>query len=178
MVQPVVLAVAAPMRALLMLLALVMALAVRPARADFASYAVVLEDASLLIRGKVVHLYGIYIPDNRQFCQSTIRPPSCGNRAAVALDQKISKFVRCEPIVEYDDGSIGAQCWTNYSKFSTGEDLAAYLIFHGFAMAGPDAPFEYIALERLAAANGRGVWGFQADQVSNVPRRQGLFRHR
>lgn len=137
----------------------------QPASAGFASYAVVLADGSLLIRGKIVRLYGVYIPDNRQFCRSNILPASCGNRAAVALDQKISKFVRCEPLVEYDDGSIGAQCWTNYNKFSTGEDLGAYLIAQGFALAGPDAPFEYHALERIALANGRGVWGFQADSV-------------
>ena len=93
-----------------------------------------------------------------------------GNRAAVALQQKITKFVRCEPVVEYDDGSLGAQCWTNYTKFSTGEDLGAYLIFQGFAMAGPDAPYEYFALERLAAANGRGLWGFQADATRFGPR--------
>ena len=165
------------MRALLIVLTLTMALLARPLHADFASYAVVLADASLLIRGKVVHLYGVYIPDNRQFCRSNILPASCGNRAAVALDQKITKFVRCEPLVEYDDGSLGAQCWTNYNKFSTGEDLGAWLIEQGFALAGPDAPYEYHALERIALVNGRGVWGFQADAIS-IPRRGGPFRHR
>lgn len=159
------------MRAVLVVLSLVLTLTASAARADFASYAVVLGDASMLIRGKVVHLYGVYIPDDRQFCRSNILPARCGNRAAVALDQKITKFVRCEPIVEYDDGSLGAQCWTNYSKFSDGEDLGAYLISQGFALAGPDAPYEYHALERIAAVNGRGVWGFQADQIVRQRRR-------
>jgi endonuclease YncB( thermonuclease family) len=42
--------------------------------------------------------------------------------------------------------------------------LGAYLIREGLALAGPDAPFEYQALERIAQTNGFGVWSFQADQ--------------
>jgi endonuclease YncB( thermonuclease family) len=64
----------------------------------------------------------------------------------------------------YDDGSISAICWTKRSNFSEGTDLGAYLIREGLALAGPDAPFEYQALERIAQTNGLGVWGFQADQ--------------
>jgi endonuclease YncB( thermonuclease family) len=153
----------AQMRGLFLFLALVLSITARPAQADFASYAVVRSDASLLIRHKIVHLYGVYIPDNRQFCRATIVPASCGNRAAVALNQMVTTFVRCEPLVEYDDGSLGAQCWTNYNHFSSGDDLGAYLIVQGFALAGPDAPYEYYALERIAMVNGRGLWGFQAD---------------
>ncbi len=164
------------MRALILAFAFGLIVAAMPARADFASYAVVLGDASLLIRGKVGRLYDVYSPDNSQFCRSNLLPARCGNRAAVALDQKITKFVRCEPLVDYDDGSIGAQCWTNYNKFTAGEDLGAWLIEQGFALAGPDAPFEYHALERIALANGRGVWGFQADSI--VQRRRGPFMHR
>jgi endonuclease YncB( thermonuclease family) len=153
------------MRVLLAVLVLMASFAAAPARADLESYAVVLDDASMLVRGRLVRLYGLYFPDNRQFCRGNILPARCGNRAAVALDQKISKFVRCEPIVQYDDGSIGAQCWTNYSKFNQGEDLGAYLISMGLALAGPDAPYEYHALERIALARGLGVWGFQADSI-------------
>jgi hypothetical protein len=59
------------------------------AAADFKSYAVVREDASLLIQNKVVRLYGIYIPQRGQFCSFNINPPFCGTRAAAALDFKI-----------------------------------------------------------------------------------------
>lgn len=131
--------------------------------ADLESYAVVRDDGSLIVRGRVIYLYGIFIPDDSQFCSGTFRPATCGTRAAVALDQKISKFVRCRPIARFDDGTLSAQCWTNYTKFSAGEDLAAWLLRQGLAVATPDAPFEYHALERIALANGRGVWGFQVD---------------
>jgi endonuclease YncB( thermonuclease family) len=59
----------------------------------------------------------------------------------------------------YDDGSISAICWKR------GADLGAYLISQGLALAGPDAPFEYQALERIAESNGRGIWAFRVDQI-------------
>ena len=131
----------------------------RPSAAEFRSYAVVKDDASLVIQNKVVRLFGIYIPDDRRFCDAKLRPVFCGSRAATALNFKIQGFVTCQQLGTYDDGSISAVCWTK-----RGTDLGAYLIREGLALAGPDAPFEYQALERIAQINGLGVWGFQADQ--------------
>jgi endonuclease YncB( thermonuclease family) len=135
-----------------------------PSVAEFRSYAVVQEDASLIIQNRVVRLFGIYIPEDRQFCDPTFRPRYCGNRAAAALNSKIQGFITCEEMGTYDDGSISAICWTRRSASSEGTDLGAYLIRQGLALAGPEAPFEYQALERIAENNGRGVWGFQVDQ--------------
>lgn len=137
----------------------------RPALATIESYAVVNSDGTLLVRGKLIRLHGIYIPDSGPICQRNLRPFFCGTRAAVALDFKIQRFVRCDEVYENDDGSISAVCWTNYNRFDEGEDLGAYLITNGLALAGPDAPFAYQALERIAAANGVGFWGFQVDSI-------------
>lgn len=143
-------------------------LTTEPSAADFRSYALVQKDASLLIQGRVVRLYGIYIPEPGQFCNTLMRPAVratyCGTRAAVALNFKIQGFVTCEEMDEYEDGSIGAICWSGRSNFDPGVDLGAYLIRQGLAMAGPDAPFEYRALERIAESRGIGIWGFQVDQ--------------
>ena len=133
------------------------------AMADFRSYAVVQEDASLLIQNKRVHLYGIYIPQRGQFCSFNLNPAYCGTRAAAALNFKIQGFVTCREMGVYSDGSISAICWNKRSSFDEGEDLSAYLISNGLALAGPDAPFEYRALERIAQETNQGVWGFQAD---------------
>ncbi|MFO1127525.1 MAG: hypothetical protein U1E66_03690 [Rhodospirillales bacterium] len=152
-----------PLHLLLLVSALLTLVAPAATAADLESYAVVREDGSLIVRSRVIYLYGIFIPDDSQFCSGTFRPATCGTRAAVALDQKIQKFVRCRPIQRFDDGTLSAQCWTNYSKFSAGEDLAAWLLRQGLAVATPDAPYEYHAFERIAMANGRGVWGFQVD---------------
>lgn len=138
-------------------------LGARPAAADFRSYAIVQNDATLLIQNKLVRLYGIYVPEAGQFCQTNPRPAYCGNRAASALNFKIQGFVTCREMGAYDDGSISAICWAGRSSFDDGTDLGAYLIRNGLAVAGPDAPFEYRTLERIAEANNLGVWGFQAD---------------
>ena len=84
--------------------------------------------------------------------------------ATSLCDFKIQGFVTCQEMGTYDDGSISAVCWTRRSGASGSVDLGAYLIREGLALAGPDAPFEYQALERIAQTNGLGVWGFQADQ--------------
>ena len=63
------------------------------------------------------------------------------------------------------DGSIAAFCTVNHSRFDDGDDLGAYLIGEGLALALPNAPFAYHAQEEIARANGRGVWGFQVDSI-------------
>jgi endonuclease YncB( thermonuclease family) len=57
------------------------------------------------------------------------------------------------------DGSIVALCRVN------GEDLSAYLLERGWALALPDAPFEYAALEKIASHKGMGVWGLTLEKV-------------
>jgi endonuclease YncB( thermonuclease family) len=86
-------------------------------------------------------------------------------RAVLALDFKIQRFVRCREVGENLDGSIDAFCTVNHSRFDDGEDLGAYLIGEGLALALPNAPFAYHAEEKIARANGRGVWGFQVDSI-------------
>jgi len=153
---------------LLSVLVVALLLCARPSAAEFSSYAIVHDDASLVIQNKVVRLFGVYLPDPRRFCDTQLRPAFCGKRAATALNFTIQGFVTCQEMGTYDDGSISAICWTKRSNFSEGTDLGAYLIREGLALAGPDAPFEYQALERIAQTNGLGVWGFQADQFRQV----------
>jgi endonuclease YncB( thermonuclease family) len=122
------------------------------------SYAFVNDDGSLRISGRTYRLYGIHIPATGRTCRSDERPVKCGSRAALALDFKIDgDFVRCEPHQRHDDGTISAVCT------ASGVDLAAYLLERGWALALPDAPFEYQALEKIARHRGIGVWGFPVE---------------
>ena len=141
---------------------------VGPAAAeDFTSYAIVREDGSMLIQGRVVRLYGIYIPQTGVTCRSIFSPAECGTRAALALEFKTgNQFVTCREVLALADGSVSAVCWVE------GEDLAAYLIRQGWALARPEAPFEYAALERIAESRGLGVWGFQVDRFRFHRRRE------
>ncbi|MEA3410892.1 MAG: nuclease-like protein [Pseudomonadota bacterium] len=137
-----------------LILATILAAAASSAAAEIASFAFINDDGTLRMRNRTIHLYGIYIPDTARTCMTFRRPLTCGSRAALALDfKKGANFVHCEPQEHYTDGSISAVCTVK------GDDLAAYLIERGWALALPDAPFEYRALERIAERRGIGVWG-------------------
>lgn len=132
---------------------------------DIVGYAIVQEDASLRVKGRTIRLFSIYIPPTDRTCLFFLRPTFCASRAALALEIKIQGFVRCQAMSMNEDGSLNAICWVNYSPFREGEDLAAYLLNQGWAVALPDAPFEYHVLERIARHRGLGVWGLPADRI-------------
>jgi len=131
---------------------------------DITSYAFINEDATLRIQKKTIHLYGIHIPATNQNCRTRQQPPVCGSRAALALEFKIQSFVKCEVISDNPDGSVTGLCWVNYSHFEEGDDLSAYLLERGWAVALPDAPIEYQTLEKIARSRSMGVWGISIDR--------------
>jgi endonuclease YncB( thermonuclease family) len=114
-----------------------------------------------------VHLYGIHIPDTGRHCSSNIRPIQCGSRASLALEFRIQGFVKCQPQARNADNSLSAICYVDSGPFDEGEDLAAYLLERGWALALPDAPFAYHAMERIARHNRRGVWGLTVDSITD-----------
>lgn len=134
-------------------------------QAELFSYVHVQDDASLKIKGKIVHLAGIYIPPTDRYCRSNIRPTRCASRAVLALEMKIQGFVRCEVQSQNPDRSLNGTCYANSTNFDPGEDLAAYLLESGWALATPEAPFSYQALSEIAKEHKRGVWGFSADAI-------------
>ena len=135
---------------------------VRSAIADpeISGFAFVQEDSALKLSGTLIYLYGIYVPPTEQSCYTFVRPPPCGPRASLALDFKTSgHFVHCAPIATNPDSSLIARC------SSEGEDLSAWMLQRGWAVALPDAPLEYQTLERIAHAKGIGIWGFPIDLI-------------
>jgi endonuclease YncB( thermonuclease family) len=128
--------------------------------------AIVRSDGSLLIHERVVRLDGIYIPPTNRECRSWISPVRCDSRAVLALDFKVNGFIHCFSQSENQDGSINAVCYVDRTNFDPGEDLAAYLLERGWALALPSAPFEYQALEKIALSQGVGVWGYQVDSIT------------
>jgi endonuclease YncB( thermonuclease family) len=133
---------------------------------EIESYAIVQDDGSLRVRGKTIRLFGVYMPSTARGCRSDFNPPLCGNRSVRALKTRIRGFVRCYPQAQLSDGSLSAVCYVDGdSSTEPPIDLGAWLIEQGMAVAGPGAPFEYQTLERIAAVNRRGVWGFQVDQI-------------
>jgi endonuclease YncB( thermonuclease family) len=121
---------------------------------DLTSYAFVEEDGSLEVNRQKIWLYGIYIPATDRTCRTFQVPFECGPQATLALEFKIRPhFIECEEKWENDDGSVVALCRLK------GEDLSAWMLQEGWAVAQPDAPFEYQVLEKIARTRGRGIWG-------------------
>ena len=126
----------------------------KPLASDLSSYAFVNDDGSLRIDNRTVRLHGIIIPPTDRVCQSNVRPTACAPQAALALNFKIGvNFVHCDIRARRPDGDALARCTVN------DEDLAAWLIQQGWAAAAPDAPPEYVVLEKIARQRGIGVWG-------------------
>ena len=123
---------------------------------EIQSYAIIRDDGSLRIQGRTLRLFGIFIPDTGRVCRKT-GLPSCGSRAALALDDLIKGrgFVRCELM-----GGDTASCFVRRDIGLSGEwDLAASLLLQGLAVASPEAPEGYRATERWARHLGAGIWG-------------------
>ncbi len=136
-------------------------IAVPAASAALVNYAMVRQDATLLVGSKVVHLYGIYVPPMGRTCRSNLRPVKCGSNAVLALNFKIRGFVHCQVVHKNRDRSITAVCRSN------GVDLSAYLIERGWAVASENGPFEYQVLEKIARSRGMGVWGMHGIAVTS-----------
>jgi endonuclease YncB( thermonuclease family) len=122
------------------------------------SYALINDDATLVVENRRVHLAGIYVPTTRASCIDRPRP-GCRTRAAAALAFRIQGFVQCEVTGRRADDSRVAVCHLGRSAFDPGIDLGAYLVERGWALAAEDAPYEYRALQELARAQGAGIWG-------------------
>lgn len=122
--------------------------------------AIVREDGSLSIDGEVVRLYGVWIPQLDRICTSQQLPTFCGPSSVVVLQQKIRGFLVCHEVRRLGDGSIEAYCGQRARRlFDPREDVGAWMIQEGWALARPDAPPEYRALERIAESRELGIWG-------------------
>ena len=107
----------------------------------------------------------IYLRRQRGPALNNRIPRICGSRASVALEFKIDGFVSCALLERHMDNTYTGQCRVNVSAFDEGDDLSAYLLQKGWAVALPDAPFEYHTLEKIARSRSFGVWGMPVDNV-------------
>lgn len=116
------------------------------------------EDGSLSVSGAIVHLAGVYMP-RPSGCGTTSRATGCRPRAVSALSNKVSGFVHCAISGRQQDGSLEGFCSVPARSIRDPRtDLGAWLVEQGLALAGLGAPPEYLALQRLAEVQGRGLW--------------------
>ncbi len=116
--------------------------------------ATVVDGDTLDIRDKKIRLHGIDAPESSQRCT---RPSGeewrCGQKAALALSEKIGhRNVRCEGNKHNRWGRLIAVCYLG------NQDLNAWLVRRGFAVAYRRYSKDYVGQEERARKAKAGVW--------------------
>lgn len=113
----------------------------------------VIDGDTIEIHGTRIRLYGIDAPESGQNCYAGGKPIRCGQRAALALADKIANhMVTCEPKDRDIYGRVVAVCRT------VGEDLNAWMVAEGQAVAYRHYSTDYVPQEQRAKASKRGIW--------------------
>jgi endonuclease YncB( thermonuclease family) len=123
-------------------------------------------DGTIAIDGERIRLYGIWLPQIERTCSTLLRPTFCAPKAVLVLFEKVQRFLTCEVVRRLADGTLEAFCGQRARRlFDPREDLGASMVEEGWALARPDAPPEYQALERLAQSRELGLWGTRFTRV-------------
>jgi endonuclease YncB( thermonuclease family) len=141
-------------RAILALIAIVL-LAQIPvaAAAEIAGPAKVTDGDTIKIYGAKIRLHGIDAPESAQVCKAEGKSYRCGISATMALARRIAgKLVSCEERDKDRYGRIVAVCQAD------GEDLNAWLVSEGLALAYRRYSTDYVDQEEAAREAKRGLW--------------------
>ena len=124
-----------------------------PDSEDVAGRAVVIDGDTIDVDGSRIRLYGIDAPESQQTCRAEGRRWACGEQATHALTDRIgSQTVQCEERDRDSYGRIVAVCQL------AGQDLNAWLVAQGWALAYRRFSEAYVTEEAAAEAAGLGIW--------------------
>jgi endonuclease YncB( thermonuclease family) len=114
---------------------------------------IVTDGDTLKINGQRIRMHGIDAPESRQTCEVGSIEWNCGQRATEALRDKIGgDEVRCAGS-DYDRyDRLIAVCKTN------GEDLNAWMVEEGWALAYRRYSKAYVSEEQGAENRRLGIW--------------------
>lgn len=125
------------------------------AQAPIQGVASVIDGDTLDIHGQRIRFHGVDAPESSQQC---FRLPSkapwrCGQRAALALSDFIGRRpVSCIPKDTDRYGRTIAVCQV------AGQDLNAWMVDNGWAVAYARYSRDYVANEARAHGAGKGIW--------------------
>jgi endonuclease YncB( thermonuclease family) len=116
--------------------------------------ATVIDGDTLEIQGTRIRLFGIDAPESAQTClDQSGRPYRCGQRAAFALANKVgARVVSCQPTGKDRYDRVVARCSV------AGEDLQAWIVLNGHALAFRRYSKSYRHYEAEAKARKAGMW--------------------
>jgi endonuclease YncB( thermonuclease family) len=118
---------------------------------------------TVVIHGTRIRLYGIDAPESAQACQDAAgKNYRCGQKAALALADRIGEApIACEPRDTDRYGRTVAVC-----RKGT-EDLNAWMVQQGYAIAYQRYSRDYVQAETTARALKRGLWAGTFDPPSD-----------
>lgn len=118
-----------------------------------AGRASVIDGDTIDIHGRRIRFHGIDAPESRQLCLAAGALYRCGQKAALALADRIgSATVACTPTDRDRYGRTVAVCRAD------GIDLNAWMVRAGWAVAYRRYSGDYVGDEEAAAAGRAGIW--------------------
>lgn len=118
--------------------------------------ATVIDGDTIEIQGQRIRLHGIDAPESKQLCEQGGQKYRCGQRASLALADKIGRtVVRCDKRGTDRYKRIIGIC------FSGDEDLNRWMVRTGWAVAYRRYSKDYVTDEESASSAGIGIWAGQ-----------------
>ncbi len=113
----------------------------------------VLDGDTIEVHGVRIRLEGVDAPETGQLCQEGGKSWHCGLQATLALAEKIEgRTLACRPVGTDRYGRTLAVC------FIGREDLNAWLVAEGWALAYRAYSSAYVGDESIAQREHRGIW--------------------
>lgn len=133
-------------------------LSFQAAGAELSGQATVVDGNTIDIRGTRIRLAGVDAPEGAQICREAGKPWRCGQYAGLALAEFLGRrIVRCRGWEQDGYDRLIAICTLG------GQDVGAWLVENGLALADRRSAGSYARLEELAAGQQRGLWSGQFD---------------
>jgi endonuclease YncB( thermonuclease family) len=125
----------------------------KPTLEKIVDKAKVLDGDTIEINGRRIRLFGIDAPENGQTCSIKRKPFRCDQAATSALADKVgARIVECEPKDLDIYNRIVSVC------FVEGEDINAWMVAKGWALAYRHYSRDYVTQEERASKAKQGMW--------------------
>jgi endonuclease YncB( thermonuclease family) len=120
---------------------------------EISGFARVIDGDTIVIKGQRIRLHGIDAPERNQKCERAGQLYRCGQFATLALANKTKeRSVKCEQRAVDRYNRIVAVCT------SDNEDLNAWMVIHGHAVAYRRYSLDYVAAEEISRSRKHGIW--------------------